>query len=548
MAKIYGKKVLCVLMGICMAIGLLAGCGDKGKNAGDVKSSQEEVPAGKEEQKKQDVPETQQPAEPVKLTWLGYYTSNIAVAADSWAEKQLEERFNVDITAITDVTGENMEGYINSGDILGVTCFSTYLLSSMDMQYLYDQGIIREIPEEWLYEYYPTGVKYYKDFLGEAFFQDGWHKVDGKLLCTPHNTNQNTSESCMVYRADWLSKLGLSEPATLEELHDMLYAFTFNDPDGNGAKDTYGTSFVWSNYMLWPVLGAFGLSHPDVYVRADGGKISYNAASENYREALRVLKAWYDEGIIDPECVTDDRAALRTKWANGTLGTMCDSQTWCFDSRGTASIVNMVESVYGENTVDVLGPLTSGYGDGTVYAGVNTPSVFLNKALCFTANATDEQVIAVLKMLEGMAADDDLNVKILYGEEGVDYKILESGNLQVSDSITVEYQASRGIDTFFGYGAQSPKVAAIALTERDIARKEKIEAQKTLYLKGNIPGGTKNEAHDQYSQEVLKLVKEYFYAVLLGNDNLDGGWDSYLGRLNSAGLDKIIAGYEEALK
>ncbi len=25
-------------------------------------------------------------------------------------------------------------------------------------------------------------------------------------------------------------------------MHDVLYAFTFNDPDGNGVKDTYGFS------------------------------------------------------------------------------------------------------------------------------------------------------------------------------------------------------------------------------------------------------------------------------------------------------------------
>lgn len=541
------KKLLGFLLCVCMAVGILTGCGGS-------KVSEEEKNLPADEKSADDgneETEEEENTEPVDITWLGYYTSNLTVTEDSWAEQLLEEAFNVNITPITDVTQESFDGYLNSGDIMDVTCFCTYIFGgTVTMQYLYDQGIIREIPEEWLYEYYPTGMQYYTDFLGEKFFEDDWHKVDGKVLCTPYNTNQKTSESCVLYRTDWLNNLGLTEPTTLDELHDMLYAFTYEDPDGNGVDDTYGISFLWSgtSNMLWPIFGAFGFAYPDAYVQAEDGTVSYNAASEEYREALQILKEWYDEGIIDPECVTDDRSAMRTKWANGTLGAMCDNQTWCFDSRGTASVVNMVESVYGENTVDVLGTLTSQYGDGTVYSGVNTPSVFSNKGMCFTANATDEQVIAVLKMLEGIASDDELHTKLLYGEEGVDYTIEESGMLKISENITVEYQASKGIDTYYAVAAQSPEIVSVALSERDLVRKEKIEAQETVYISGNIPSGTTNEAHEQYSDEVVKLVKEYLYAVLLGNDNLDAGWDSYLGNLSKAGLDQIIAGYEEALK
>lgn len=536
------KKMLSVLLSMCMVICLFNGCGNDAENGpSESTDASKEEQTGKEEQSAQT---------PVDITWLGYYTSNMTVAADSWAERLLEDTFPVNITPVTDVTHESFDGYLASGDIMDVTCFETYIMGTMEMQYLYDQGIIREIPEEWLYEYFPTGMKYYTDFLGEDFFQDGWHKVDGKVLCTPYNQNQNTSESCMVYRTDWLKKLGLKEPSTLEELHDMLYAFTYDDPDGNGADDTYGTSFLWSSTsnILWPVFGAFGIAFPDSYCLNEDGTVTYNAASGEYREALRVLKKWYEEGIIDPECITDDRSAMRTKWSNGTLGAMCDNQTWCFDSRGNASVINMVESVYGENTVDVLGPLTTEYGDGTVYSGVNTPGAFSNKALCFTANATDEQVIAVLKMLEGMSADDELMTKLLYGEEGVDYTLDGDGRMTISNGITVEYQASRGIDTYYSCGAQSPKVVSIALSERDLARREKIEAQKTVYIKGNIPGGTKNEALIQYSEEVVKIVKEYLYAVLLENDDLDSGWDNYTGKLSAAGLDKIIAEYENVLK
>lgn len=46
----------------------------------------------------------------------------------------------------------------------------------------------------------------------------------------------------MIVRTDWLENIEAEVPTTLDELHDVLYAFTFDDPDGNGQDDTYGLS------------------------------------------------------------------------------------------------------------------------------------------------------------------------------------------------------------------------------------------------------------------------------------------------------------------
>ncbi|MBO1722884.1 sugar ABC transporter substrate-binding protein, partial [Extibacter sp. GGCC_0201] len=43
-----------------------------------------------------------------------------------------------------------------------------------------------------------------------------------------------------LIRQDWLDNLGLYMPTTAEELLDVMRAFTFDDPDGNGKDDTYG--------------------------------------------------------------------------------------------------------------------------------------------------------------------------------------------------------------------------------------------------------------------------------------------------------------------
>lgn len=487
-------------------------------------------------------------AEKVEIRWLGYYTSNITVSEDTYAEKLLEETFGVEIIPVTDVSAENMDVFVSSGEILDVTCYASYLDS--DFNYMYDQELIREIPEEWLHEYYPTGMKIYEEYLGKEFFEMGAHLVDGVCLYTPFTTTTNTSEYVVVYRKDWMEKLGLSEPTTLDELHDLLYAFTFNDPDGNGVNDTYGIDASWSWMGIWPVYGAFGFvnnTNSGNFYLQDDGSVIYTTALEEYQSALAIIKEWYDEGIIDPNCITDDRSAVRTKWANGTIGVMVDSQTWYYSNRGASSIIALAEDVFGKDTVDVMGPLTTEYGDGKVYSAVKFPNVWSNRALCFTADATDEQVIAVLKMLEGMASDHDLFIKVVFGEEGVDYTIAESGQLIISPDVTIEYQAAKGIgDTFYGYGATDEYIANLTFSERDLANMEKSNAWPTVYWANNFPQ-VKSEVYDQFYAEVKKVEQEFYYSVLLGQSDVHADWDAYITNLNNAGLGKIIADYEALL-
>ena len=45
-------------------------------------------------------------------------------------------------------------------------------------------------------------------------------------------------------------------PKTVEDVYDMLYKFTYDDPDGNGANDTYGLEMCkytgpWDIIQTW---------------------------------------------------------------------------------------------------------------------------------------------------------------------------------------------------------------------------------------------------------------------------------------------------------
>ena len=150
-------------------------------------------------------------------------------------------------------------------------------------------------------------------------------------------------------------------------------------------------------------------------------------------------------------------------------------------------------------------------------------------------------------MLEGMSSDHDLMIKILYGEEGVDYT-MNGEQLVVNPSLTVEDKAAKGIDfTYYGAAVQDDYIANLTFSERDLANIEKSQSFPKIYGTNFSMNNCQNDSYDLYQSEITKLVQEYYHNVLLGNSNLEEGWDQYISNLSTAGLDQVIAEYEEKL-
>ena len=51
---------------------------------------------------------------------------------------------------------------------------------------------------------------------------------------------ENLVEPAFQSEKDWLDKLGLEQPKTIDDFYNVPKAFKEQDPDGNGANDTYG--------------------------------------------------------------------------------------------------------------------------------------------------------------------------------------------------------------------------------------------------------------------------------------------------------------------
>ncbi|MEV0798565.1 extracellular solute-binding protein [Kribbella sp. NPDC050281] len=133
--------------------------------------------------------------------------------------------------------------------------------------------------------------------------------------------------SGIVIRKDWMAKLGLKDPETVDDLYAIAKAFTERDPDGNGKKDTYGLIIP-----KWP--GNYASASPyDVVETWFGapngwgerdGKLVPGFDTPEFLAANRWLRKWVTEGLVNKDFATLDSANWNDPFVQGKGGMIID--------------------------------------------------------------------------------------------------------------------------------------------------------------------------------------------------------------------------------
>lgn len=144
---------------------------------------------------------------------------------------------------------------------------------------------------------------------------------DGNIYSLPNGEELGTGQGSigsnpdfLYINQDWLDKLKLKMPTTLEEYHNVLKAFKTQDPNGNGKPDEVPLSYVdtfWTGDIGY-LFGAFGVpdktfqpgTNDGEHLNVDNGKVSYAAVQPGYKEALAYFHQWVAEGLISQDSFT----------------------------------------------------------------------------------------------------------------------------------------------------------------------------------------------------------------------------------------------------
>jgi putative aldouronate transport system substrate-binding protein len=147
---------------------------------------------------------------------------------------------------------------------------------------------------------------------------------DGTLFYFPDlSLSIETRAGGPAVRADWLEKLNLQAPVTLDDWYNMLIAFRDDDPNGNGLKDEIpvsglaigpGQSVVES---IESFACMFGIAQ--LYFQEDG-KIKFGAYDPRYLDFVTTMNQWYNEKLIDQEFASNDDNIFSAKVTNSLVG------------------------------------------------------------------------------------------------------------------------------------------------------------------------------------------------------------------------------------
>ncbi|MCM1214607.1 MAG: extracellular solute-binding protein [Lachnospiraceae bacterium] len=137
-------------------------------------------------------------------------------------------------------------------------------------------------------------------------------------------TDNNKVFNGLVIRQDWLDKYDLEAPVTLDEYTEVLRTFKENGVEYPLALCEFFNQSQFSANN--PIASAFGVSVKEFDLDADGN-VHYCRTQDGYKEFLKFLHGWAEEGLIDEDLVSrsiDD--ALRL-FQGGQAG-MCFAHTY----------------------------------------------------------------------------------------------------------------------------------------------------------------------------------------------------------------------------
>lgn len=197
-----------------------------------------------------------------------------------------------------------------------------------------ESGRVKDITQD-IEKYMPDRIKEIYDQYPETFYpltKDG--KIYG-LACPPALTESQV----MIIRQDWLDHLGLQAPTNMDEFEAVIKAFTEDDPDGNGKKDTYGFTYAGdgiynTGWVSDPVIlfsANSGKHVPGMWQEDENGQLVYGSVCEGNKAALERMAQWHANGWIFQEAAATGAWDAMMQFTEGKAGIFI-GRPWAIDS------------------------------------------------------------------------------------------------------------------------------------------------------------------------------------------------------------------------
>lgn len=415
-----------------------------------------------------------------------------------------------------------------------------------DLTETYDACTTDTIKE--MYESYGEGL------LGSATF-------DGKLYAFP-NAEIDDGAMMLWLRQDWIGKLGLEEPETMEDAMEVVRAFVELDAAGGGetvglacstgliagSDETYGVDTVFTK---------FG-SVPETWILNEEGKVEYGSLTAQTKEALGYLNELYENGTLDSRFLLRKTENIDELIREGKCGAIF-GRWWApnnplinsYDEDNTAQWKPYLLTAEEENQVQTF----TSYDDWmyvVVRKGYEHPEIIAKyvSAIFDYSRYEDDQYAREVNEYFSINVDPTarpMNINVDYKDalfrSGTNIRRALTGEISITELSGLEksyYDTCRSftdgnLTTANGWAAYTSRVTAV-----DTLIQGNMKEETTLSM---------GSADGEIPQELQELERETFLQIIAGEKPLDY-FDEFVVEWYERGgrelTEEVERGYKEA--
>lgn len=225
-----------------------------------------------------------------------------------------------------------------------------------------------------------------------------------------------------MMRKDWLTKVNMTAPTTVDEWYKVLKAFKDKDPNGNGKADEIPYCDEKGG-GIGPMAAAWGVKG-DFFVSPKTGKMTYGPIEPAYKEYLSTMRKWYEEGLIDKEYAKTDRKGLDSKVYGDFLGTFWGTT----GSYMSTYLLGMKDNNPQFDLIGIQFPIGPA---GKAYNAVDGTNNYAST--CASVSTASKYPVEITKMMNYMYSDEG-TVLFNWGIKGKSYTE-ENGQKKFTDAV-----------------------------------------------------------------------------------------------------------------
>ena len=356
-------------------------------------------------------------------------------------------------------------------------------------------------------------------------------RLDGVLYGVPYQ--KPLARYGVLVRKDWLDRLGLAVPHTIDELGEVAQAFVDGDPTGTGASVT-GFIDRQESYAVGfrSLAGYFGAG--DKFELDASGKIVPTPTTDAWKEAMQWYRGAFEKKWINQEFVTVQKQNQQQAIAQDKGGIVV---TGLFEAK---NYMALAESINPDSKVEwaLINDVT--YGDvprrivSDTGGGMGGLMAFNKQSL-----TSEDDVRRGLELIDKLL-DEPAFQLMTNGIEGTHYEKDADGAITIIDEPLWEqqvqpYSSSRPSDQVEVYKSTNPYVNEA---------NEKM-AENDEYAVTDPAQSLTSAAYDSQWSTIDKALNDAYNTFMVGQTSMSD-YEGVVESLRSQGLDDIIAQLTEA--